>query len=60
MRGLLLSFDAGILVEAMLKHRVIANAASGTILRIVPPLIISNEDVDKYVDTLEICLKEMK
>jgi acetylornithine/succinyldiaminopimelate/putrescine aminotransferase len=58
MQGLLLTFDAAKLVEAMLERGVIANAASGYILRIVPPLIAGKTDVDEYVAALRECLSE--
>ncbi|MCX7736489.1 MAG: acetylornithine/succinylornithine family transaminase [Candidatus Kapabacteria bacterium] len=58
MQGLLLSFDATKLVELLLQQKVIANAASGSVLRLVPPLIISNDDVDLFSEKLEICLKK--
>ncbi len=57
MKGLLLSFDATILVEKLLEQFVIANAASGTVLRIVPPLIVTQKEIDEFIEKLDICLK---
>jgi acetylornithine/N-succinyldiaminopimelate aminotransferase len=59
MKGLLLSFDAQILVDELLKNKVIANAASGSVLRIVPPLIIDENDVDEFVRLLDISLSAL-
>lgn len=59
MQGLLLSFDAGKLVDSLLTEGVIANAASGNVLRLVPPLVITNDDVDLFIEKLDICLKKI-
>ena len=53
MKGLLLSFDAGKLVEELLKRKIIANAASGTVLRLVPPLVVTNDDIDVFITGLQ-------
>lgn len=52
MKGLLLSFDAQILVDELLKRFVIANAASGNVLRIVPPLVVNIQEIDEFIDKL--------
>jgi acetylornithine/N-succinyldiaminopimelate aminotransferase len=54
--GLLLSFDANILMNKLLENHIITNAASGTVLRIVPPLIITKEDVNHFISKIKICL----
>lgn len=60
MQGLLLSFDAAILVNALIeKHRVITNAASGKVLRLVPPLIITTKEVDMLAEAIDKCLAEI-
>lgn len=56
MKGLLLNFEASLLVEEMLKRKVIANAASGTVLRMVPPLIVEKGDIDEFIIKLDECL----
>ena len=58
MKGLLLTFDAALLVSSLLEKHVIANAASGKVLRLVPPLIIGKEDVDEFIYALSLSLKE--
>jgi predicted acetylornithine/succinylornithine family transaminase len=52
MCGLLLNFDATRLVEALLEEKIIANATSKNVLRLVPPLIISESDVDELINGL--------
>jgi acetylornithine/N-succinyldiaminopimelate aminotransferase len=56
MQGLLLSFDADILVKALLERHIITNAASGKVLRLVPPLIIGKAEIDELIEGLEECL----
>ncbi|MDA3844369.1 MAG: aspartate aminotransferase family protein [Candidatus Kapabacteria bacterium] len=58
MRGLLMTFDAGEIVADLIKRKVLSNAASGTVLRMVPPLIINKQDVDLFIERLDKCLKE--
>jgi predicted acetylornithine/succinylornithine family transaminase len=53
MRGLLLSFDASLLVNALLERKAIANAASGNVLRMVPPLIVGKTEIDEFVSILQ-------
>ncbi len=53
MKGLLLNFEASMLVDELLKRKVIANAASGNVLRMVPPLIIEKDDVDEFIIKLD-------
>lgn len=60
MLGLLLSFDAQILVDELLKQFVISNAASGKVLRIVPPLTITREEAELFLTKLHISLVNLK
>lgn len=59
MQGLVLSFEAKILVEELLKHKVISNATSGNVLRIVPPLIINHNDIIEFCEALKASLKSI-
>ncbi len=56
MKGLLLKFEASDLVRDLLKHKIITNAASGYVLRLVPPLIITEKEIKKLHDALIKCL----
>lgn len=58
-QGILFDFDATQVVEAMLQRRVITNAASGKVLRLVPPLIVTNSDVCVFIDALRKSLIEI-
>ncbi len=59
MKGLALNFDAAILVEKLVQKKVVANAASGTVLRLVPPLIISYEEITHFIEVLDNALNEL-
>lgn len=52
MIGVELSFPGAPVVQEMMKRGVLANCASGNVIRLVPPLIISKEEIDKIVDAL--------
>ncbi len=47
------------LVLEMLNHRVIANATSGNVLRIVPPLIIKEQEMAELVNVIELSLSKI-
>ncbi len=53
MLGLALRYDATFLLNELLTKKIIANAASFNVLRIVPPLIINKEDAKEFVDALD-------
>lgn len=60
MLGIVLTFDASILVKTMLEEcNTITNATSGNILRIVPPLIISEDDITLFIKNLKKCLSKL-
>ncbi len=52
MIGVELTVPGRPVVEKMFEQRVLSNAAGGNVLRIVPPLVISQQDIDNVVDVL--------
>ena len=52
MQGLVLNEDAAPIVAALLERRVIANATAGNVVRIVPPYVITRDDVDTFIAAL--------
>jgi len=56
MIGVELSIPARPVVEKMFEHRVLSNAAGGNVIRIVPPIVITKEEIDQVVDVLVKCL----
>lgn len=58
MLGVVLAFPARPLVEAMLSKRVISNATSETVLRILPPLTLTKEEAQRFLQVLQETLQE--
>jgi predicted acetylornithine/succinylornithine family transaminase len=58
-QGILLNFDAQILVDELIKLKVITNSASGFVLRLVPPLIVDKDDIDEFIDKLDLALENV-
>lgn len=52
MIGVELNFEGADVVAAMRERGVISNCTSGNVMRIVPPLIISYDELDELIDVL--------
>lgn len=52
MIGVELSVPGRPVVERMFEQRVLSNAAGGNVLRIVPPLVISQEEIQQVVNAM--------
>ncbi|MFB0918781.1 MAG: acetylornithine/succinylornithine family transaminase [Clostridiaceae bacterium] len=63
-RGLMLGIDTGeyanTIKDAALLHRLLLNVTSGTVIRLLPPLNISIEEVQLFLLTLDNILMELK
>ena len=60
MIGVELSFAGADVVVEMMKRGVLSNCASDVVIRLVPPLIISKEEIDKVIDVLVESIKEVE
>lgn len=60
MIGVEFNFETKPLVQKMLENGVLANATADTVLRLVPPLNISYEDLGKAMEVLKKSLKEIQ
>ncbi len=60
MIGVELNFEGADVVKEMLQRGVIGNCASGNVMRIVPPLIITKEQLDKVIDVLIESIKKVE
>jgi acetylornithine/N-succinyldiaminopimelate aminotransferase len=60
MIGIEFDMEAIPIVEHMMHKGVLANATAGNVLRIVPPLNISYDDLEKVIDTIFESAKEIK
>lgn len=52
MQGVVLNSDAAPYVQDLLKNGVIANATAGNVIRLVPPFVITQDDVDELLRAL--------
>lgn len=59
MLGIVLNFEAKLLLNELLKRKIIVNATSVNVLRIVPPLILNKEHIDLFIDELKDALSGM-
>lgn len=53
MQGVVLTSEAAPLVERLLQRKIITNATSGNVLRLLPPYIITRAEVDELLVALE-------
>lgn len=58
-QGVVLDREAAPVVQALLERRVITNATAGNVLRLVPPYIITRDDVDHFITVLDDVLASM-
>lgn len=58
MMGLALAIPSAPIVEALLRHRIIANATSDTVIRLVPPLVVGDREVDMLAAALRATFSE--
>ncbi|MCF8331858.1 MAG: aspartate aminotransferase family protein [Bacteroidales bacterium] len=59
MLGIELDFEAKPLVMTMLENGVVANATAGNVLRLVPPLIISEDEIEKLIEVIKLSITEI-
>lgn len=57
MTGLKLNFEAAKLVNELFERKVIANSASGTVLRLLPPYVLTKDDIDEFIEKLQLTLQ---
>lgn len=58
MQGLVLKKPVGEIVAKAMNHGLIAISAGGNVLRLVPPLVITEEHVDEMIEKLKLALTE--
>jgi acetylornithine/N-succinyldiaminopimelate aminotransferase len=52
MAGIVMSYDAQQIVDALLQEKVICNVTAGSVVRVLPPLIIGVSEVDEFIYAL--------
>lgn len=60
MIGVELNFEGGEVVKEMMKRGVLSNCASGNVIRFVPPLIITKEEIDTVINVFLESLKTVE
>ena len=60
MLGIVFEFETKPIVADMIKKGVLANATAGNVLRLVPPLIISDDDLKKVIETVFSSVKSIE
>jgi acetylornithine/N-succinyldiaminopimelate aminotransferase len=62
--GLMIGIEVGSaapdIVKRLLRKGIIANAANNTVLRLLPPFIISKKDIEVFLVALDEILKEVE
>jgi acetylornithine/succinyldiaminopimelate/putrescine aminotransferase len=51
--GIELKIDGSSFVKEMLKKKILINCTMGNVLRFLPPLIVTKEEIDRVVKALE-------
>lgn len=59
MQGVVVQGEAAPLHKALLNRRVITSATAGNVIRIVPPLIVTEGDVDEFIAVFRDALAEV-
>ncbi len=59
MLGVELNQPARPVVDIMFEHKILANAAHGNVVRFLPPLIISKEQIERVVEVLVLALNQV-
>jgi acetylornithine/succinyldiaminopimelate/putrescine aminotransferase len=57
--GMELKMEGGAIVKEMLQRGILINCTMGNVLRFLPPLIVTKEEVDRVVENLEDVFKKV-
>jgi acetylornithine/N-succinyldiaminopimelate aminotransferase len=58
--GMELNMDGGPIVKAMMQRGILINCTMGNVLRFLPPLIVTKQEVDQVVKNLEEVFKKVQ
>jgi acetylornithine/succinyldiaminopimelate/putrescine aminotransferase len=58
--GVELSIDGSSIVNEMLRKNILINCTMGNVLRFLPPLIVTQEEIDQVVKALEEVFQGLK
>jgi acetylornithine/succinyldiaminopimelate/putrescine aminotransferase len=51
--GMELNIDGSSIVKEMLRKKILINCTMGNVLRFLPPLIVTQEEIDRVIKALE-------
>ena len=57
--GMELTCEGGDIVKTALERGLLINCTAGKVLRFVPPLIVTREEIDQMIEILDGILKEL-
>jgi len=60
MIGIELNFDGQAVVEKMMEQNVLVNCTNGNVIRLLPPLIINNQEIETLLTKFEKILLEIR
>ena len=60
MRGIVLNRDAGGVVDGALEQGLLVNRTAGSVVRLLPPLTITESEIDRALELLEIVLRSVE
>src|SRR4030042_197401 len=58
--GIELKIDGSSIVKEMLRRKILINCTMGNVLRFLPPLVVTREEIDRVVQALEEVFQELK
>lgn len=58
--GVELRMEGGFLVKEMMQRGILINCTMGNVLRFLPPLIVTKEEIDQVINTLAELLRDLK
>jgi acetylornithine/N-succinyldiaminopimelate aminotransferase len=59
MKGLKMIVDNTEFIKRLMKHKMLCLKAAENVIRIFPPLIVENKELDEAINKIEIVCKEM-
>ena len=59
MKGIKVSVDNSEFIKKLMNHKMLTVKAEESVIRLFPPLIVENKELDEAIDKIQIVCKEM-
>ena len=59
MRGIKVSVDNTEFIKKLMKHKMLTVKAEENVIRLFPPLIVENKELDEAINKIQMVCKEM-